>query len=233
MGVKRRIAQVVASLVFAAIFGVLAWQEGIYPIGAALYNGWRAADYVEVKATVAIRERMDADGPFKYLVLRYEHNGKHYETTRMSVLRDQDTTLAVNAEVIDRLRREDGRTSVWVDPRRPDMAVASRDLPWSSLWPLLPLLVAFVLLSAAGLMSARHARAGHDMLDSLLVTKGAGIASALASVDFAEEAMQADELPSTTFGLGILVGIGLMFALMAFIGAMRPNASSSTNDPSG
>lgn len=230
MSVGQRIGQIVGGLLLAAIFAPLAWFFGIDPLAAAVGNWQQAADYVEVPATVETRTARDAEGSFEYLVLRYERNGQSYETTRMTVLEDTDIDTRANAQVIERLRTPGASASVWVSPRRPEVALASRDLPWTSMWPRLPLTVGFILLALAGLLGAARAAFGRNMSAPLLLTGFAGAWSGFTLPFFALVAGEGTRVDvGATFGLGIFAVIGLGLSLAAFLGGLRPGGETEAS----
>ncbi len=227
MNVGQRIVQIVGGLLLAAIFAPLAWFFGIDPLAAAVGNWRQAADYVEVPATVETRTAQDAEGRFEYLVLRYERNGQSYETIRMTVLEDTDIDIRANAQVIERLRRPGANASVWVSPRRPEVALASRDLPWTSMWPRLPLAVGFNLLALAGLVAAARAAFGRNMSVTLWLTGFAGAWSGFSLPLFSLAAGEGTSVDTgATAGAGIFAVIGLGLTFVAVLGALRPSSET-------
>lgn len=230
MNFWQRIGQIVGGLLLAAIFAPSAWFFGIDPLAAAVGNWQQAADYVEVPATVETRTERDAEGSFEYLVLRYERNGQSYETTRMTVLEDTDIDTRANAQVIERLRGSGANASVWVSPRRPEVALASRDLPWTSLWPRLPLTVGFTLLGLAGLLGAARAAFGRNMSAPLLLAGFAGAWSGFTLPFFPLVAGKGTSVDfGATFGVGIFAVIGLGLSLAAFLGGLRPGRETEAS----
>lgn len=229
MGIAKRLGQFVGGLVLAAIFGPLAWFFGIDPLLAAVGNWQQAQDYIAVPATVETRTGRDAEGSFEYLALRYEREGKSYETTRMTVLEDMDIDTRANAQVIEALRRSGANASVWVSPRLPEVAIASRELPWTSMWPRLPMTIGFSLLALAGLIGALRAAAGHDMGPGLLLTGFAGAWSGFTLPFFTLVAGEGTSVDvGATIGLGLFAVIGLGLSLAAFFGMFSSSARSGS-----
>jgi hypothetical protein len=155
-----RVRQIVAALFVTMILSAVGWQAGISPVVSTLGNWIQARDYIEVPAVQELRTFRDSAGVFNAPVLRYERDGKTYETARMSVLDDLNLYAASNEAVNARLSRTGAATTVWVSPRRPDVALATRDMPWASLLLRLLLALPFGLLAATGLSNLLRAADG-------------------------------------------------------------------------
>ena len=154
---RKRIGITAAWLLMAIVFGVAGWFFAISPLVTALGNWNVARDYLPVEATVVERTGKDDGGTFNWYAARYDVAGKSYETERLTVLEDEAIDQPANAVVLKSLataRNEQKTATVWVSPRRPDIAVVSRDLPISWLWPKIPFAAVFALFASAGALGA-------------------------------------------------------------------------------
>jgi hypothetical protein len=145
----------VAWLTMATVFGSTGWFFAVEPLAVAIGNWWQARDYQATAATVAQRSGKDAGGDFSWYVAQYRIGERSYETARLTVLDDEDIDEPSNAALLKTL--ESAFTarqpiSVWVSPRKPEIAIVSRELPIRSLWGRVPTAVGFSIFTVAGVM---------------------------------------------------------------------------------
>lgn len=138
----RKVGRALPGVFAVMILSAISWQWGFGPLFSTIGNWVQARDYVPVPATVELRTHQGRGERLTYYVLSYVRDGRDYETTRMSVLDDTDPFADSNQSVFGEISRAGQKWTVWVSPRRPDIVVASRDLPIESL--LLPFVVAMV-----------------------------------------------------------------------------------------
>jgi hypothetical protein len=161
-------------LILLLVFGSVGWFVMLEPITDAIGNWRQARDYQPVSATVVARDGKDTHGSFRWYAARYEVAGKSYETSRMSVLEtphfDVGYNAAVNASLNNALETNKPVT-VWVSPRRADVALASRDFPLQSLWAKALIGMGFAVFAVAGavgvsgsLLNAAWYRKWHDAI---------------------------------------------------------------------
>ena len=150
---KRLLAALLWALV-ALVFGACAWLFGIEPIATALGNWQVAKDYRETDAKVVTRGAKDADGStVNWVAAEYVVDGKTYLAERMSVLDDDGFDNPVNAAAAQKLesaRSANAPAKIWVSPRRPEIALVSRDLPLGALLPRAPMAIGFAFIAIAG-----------------------------------------------------------------------------------
>lgn len=154
---KRLLAALLWSLM-ALIFGLVAWHFGLKPLVVTVGNWNLARDYQAIDAKVVTRSGKASDGgTATWLAASYELGGKTYYAERLTVLDDDDPDAMANADVEKALQAStgEGKTiKVWVSPRKPEIAVVSRDLPLLSLLALTPLALGFAVFALAGLFGA-------------------------------------------------------------------------------
>ena len=153
---KRLLATVLWALL-AAVFGVTGWLFGLEPLTIALGNWQQARDYRAVSAKVVTLEGKADDGSaVRWPAASYEIDGKTYYAERLTVLDDDAPDERSNAAVMSTLEasRGDMTITVWVSPRKPEIALVSRELPVKSLWARVPLGVGFELIALAGVAGA-------------------------------------------------------------------------------
>ncbi len=141
----------------AAAFGVTGWLFGLEPLTIALGNWQQARDYRAVSAKVVTRDGKADDGSaVSWPAASYEVDGKTYYAERLTVLDDDAPDERSNAAVMRALEasRGDMTITVWVSPRKPEIALVSRELPVKSLWARVPLGVGFALIALAGVAGA-------------------------------------------------------------------------------
>jgi hypothetical protein len=142
-------------LAMALIFGSLGWFIAIEPLAVAAGNWWQARDYQSTTATVAQRTGKDGAGEFNWYVAQYRIGERPYETARLTVLEDEDIDEVSNELVLNSLEKafkDKQAITVWVSPRKPEVAIVSRDLPLRSLWPRIPMAIGFSIFAIAGVM---------------------------------------------------------------------------------
>jgi hypothetical protein len=144
-------------LAMAAVFGSTAWFFAIEPIAVAAGNWWQSRDYRAVNADVVQRTGKDAEGSFTYYVAQYRDGERTHETTRLTVLDDESVDEPSNETVLKTLEKafsEKRPLTVWVSPRKPEIAVVNRDLPLRSLVARAPMAIGFSIFTMAGVMGA-------------------------------------------------------------------------------
>lgn len=160
---KRLLAALLWSLM-TLTFGLVAWHFGLKPLFITIGNWNLARDYQAVDAKVVTRSGKASDGgTATWLAASYEVGGKTYFAERLTVLDDDDPDAMANADVEKTLQAStgEGKTiKVWVSPRKPEIAVVSRDLPLASLAALTPLALGFSVFALAGFFGAIGALSG-------------------------------------------------------------------------
>jgi hypothetical protein len=169
---RQRMAACLFWLLMAIGFGVSGWFFMWNPVIGAVGNWWQSRDYVATPATVFFKEARDNDGSFVWYGVRYGRGGREYETNRLSVLETDRIDEGVNATITRQLQNASITSrgvEVWVSPRRPDVAIVSRDLPLGSLWDRALVGVAFAAFTLAGIagiigtiFNTRFYRRQHD-----------------------------------------------------------------------
>jgi len=137
----------------AAVFGLTGWFFMLKPVATAAGNWTLARDYQPTQATPIKQTGKDDAGSFDWYSARYEAGGKTYETNRLSLLEDEAIDESFNATVLKRLERAAATqqpVEIYVSPRKPEIAVISRDFPLASLWPKLLVGAGFALFALAG-----------------------------------------------------------------------------------
>jgi Protein of unknown function (DUF3592) len=146
-----------AWLAMAFVFGVAGWFFAIEPLAVAIGNWQQARDYQATPATVTQRSGKDAGGSFDWYVAQYRIGERPYETARLTVLENEDIDEPSNDAVLKTLEKaskEKQSITVWVSPRKPEVAIVNRDLPLRSLWGRLPTAIGFSIFAIAGVMGA-------------------------------------------------------------------------------
>lgn len=215
---KRLLAMVMWALL-AAVFGVTGWLFGLEPLSIALGNWQQARDYRAVSAKVVTREGTADDGTLmSWPAASYEVDGKTYLAERLTVLDDDAPDERSNAAVMRTLEasRGDMTITVWVSPRRPEIALVSRDLPVQSLWGRVPLGVGFALIALAGLAGAVGALFNFGYYRNLFDSAGAwGFSAAWCGIIFPllwlMSPLSGSELFMVMFvGFFALIGVALL-----------------------
>lgn len=178
----RRIGATLTWLGMALVFALAGWVFALQPITTTLGNWNLARDYQPVEGTVVERTGSDDGGSFTWYSAQYIIDGKAYQTTRMTVLDDEMIDEPSNDAVQKSLaasRREQKPVTVWVSPRKPDVAVASRELPLKSLWQHTPMAIIFTILAAGGALGAVGALANFSYYRRMHDAAGLWVFSAL------------------------------------------------------
>ena len=160
----KRILATLLWATMAALFSITGWFFAVKPIVVAVGN-WRvAADYQSVTGVVVTQTAKAGDGSsYSWRAVRYEMNGKQYVAERLTVLDEDDLDEPANAAVSKQLEdaQRDGKpVPIWVSPRKPAIAVVSRELPLAALAPRLPMALGFGLIALAGIAGALGALVG-------------------------------------------------------------------------
>ena len=236
----KRLGVSLAWLLMAIVFSITGWFFAIKPLVTTWGNWNLARDYQPVEATVVERTGKDDGGTFNWYAARYDVAGRTYETERLTVLEDEAIDEPSNDIVLKSLakaRNEQKTATIWVSPRRPDIAVVSRDLPLRSLWPSIPFAVVFSLFAAAGALGAIGTLANLSYCRRMNDAMGIWIFGALwCGFIFPVFAMMAakgdaDDWPSLMF-VGLFALIGLILAYLAVsISIWGAREGSSTTWP--
>ena len=236
----KRLGIILLWLLMAIVFGITGWFFAIKPLVMTVGNWNVARDYQPVEATVVERTGKDDGGTFNWYAARYEVAGKTYETARLTTLADEAIDEPSNDIVLKSLakaRTEQKTATIWVSPRRPDIAVVSRDLPLRSLWPSIPFAAVFSLFAATGALGAIGTLANLSYCRRMNDAMGIWIFGALwCGFIFPVFAMMAakgdaDDWPSLMF-VGLFALIGLILAYLAVsISIWGAREASSTTWP--
>jgi hypothetical protein len=209
----------------AAIFGLCGWFFIMKPVAIATGNWFTARDYQPVPATPIRQTGKDDAGSFTWYSARYESGGKTYETSRLSVLEDEAIDEPTNAQVMKRLEQAHAAnqsTNVWVSPRKPEIALVSRDFPLTRTLVARALVgVGFSLFALAGLAGAIGALTGLGFYRPLfeaapLWAFGAAWCGFIFPVMIlVTNDSNIEWIPMFIVGLFVLIGIGILWAAIA------------------
>jgi hypothetical protein len=235
-----RLIATCAWLAMAVIFGATGGYFGVKPLSAALENWWTARDYQATEATVSERTGSDADGAFTWYVARYRIGEQTYQTQRLSVLDDDAIDEPFNERVSQQLAdayKQQKTMTVWVSPRKPEIAVVSRDLPWSSLWQRIPLAIGFVVMAIAGALGAPGALFGFAYYQRMADAAGLWLFSAmwcgftLPIFMVVTYTTGGEWVPIFFIGLFVLIGVLMLYgAVMASIRGVRTPQSIAAGE---
>ena len=149
--------RLLAALLWAAVallFGVCAWLFGIEPIATTLGNWQLAKTYQPVAAEIVQRDAKDnAGNNATWLAAKYVVDGKAFFAERMSVLDDDAFDDPANNAALKSLEasfKDKQAQTIYVSPRRPEIALISRELPLTSTLVRLPLAIGFSALALVG-----------------------------------------------------------------------------------
>lgn len=182
MSAKVRTWACVGWCAMALIFGLIGWFFAIKPIAFATGNWQQTRDYQLTPATVAQRTGKDAEGEFKWYAAQYRVGERLHETARLTILDDEDIDEPSNEAVLKTLEDAFSRkqpVNVWVSPRKPEIAVVSRDLPVRSLWARIPMAIVFSIFTVAGVMGALGCIGNFAYYRRMIDASGAWIFAAL------------------------------------------------------
>ena len=144
-------------LMMAIVFGSTGWLFALKPLVTTLDNWNVARDYQAVEATLIERTGKDDGGTYNWYAARYNVAGKTYQTERLTVLEDEAIDEPSNEVVLKSLAKahnEQKTATIWVSPRRPDIAVVSRDFPVGSLWQRAMQAIIFTVFALGGAFGA-------------------------------------------------------------------------------
>jgi hypothetical protein len=221
----KRLLAVLLWALLAAVFGLCGWFFMLKPVATASGNWFTARDYQPVQATAIKQTGSDAEGTFTWYSARYDVGGKTYETSRLSVLDDEAIDEPTNAEVMKRLERAHAAnqpTGIWVSPRKPEIAVVSRELPMTTPLVMRTLIgVGFAIFALAGVAGAIGALTGLGFYRSLFEAAPLwGFAAAWCGFIFPMLLLITKDgnfewVAALIVGLFALVGVGVMWAAIA------------------
>jgi Protein of unknown function (DUF3592) len=219
-----RVWAALAWLLMAIVFGTTGWYFAMKPLAAATGNWWTARDYQPVEATVAERKSTDADGTFNWYLARYQVGDKTYQTRRLTVLDNEDIDEQSNEAVLNTLaaaHREGKLVTVWVSPRKPEVALVTRDWPMKSLWSRIPMALGFAIFALAGVMGAIGCVFGFAYYQSMVNAAGLWLFSALwcgfvfpllTVISISE---QTERVPILVVGAFAFIGVLMLYAAVA------------------
>jgi hypothetical protein len=132
---RERLGTIAACLLFAVLFGGIGAFTG-YLAGSTVYDGWRARDWIKVRA-----EAISEDA------YRYVYDGRSRVGTRLGLMRigsdGVDDWTAGIAEELARARAENRPILVHVNPDDPDEAVVDRAIHWKFVVAMVPFALGF------------------------------------------------------------------------------------------
>lgn len=221
---KRFLAALLWALM-AAVFGLCGWFFMLKPVATATGNWFTARDYQPVQATAIKQTGTDSDGTFTWYSARYDVGGKTYETSRLSVLDDEAIDEPTNAEVMKRLAQAQAAnqpTGIWVSPRKPEIAVVSREFPMTTPLVMRTLIsVGFAIFALAGVAGVIGALTGLGFYRSLFEAAPLwGFAAAWCGFIFPTLLLITNDgnfewVAALIVGLFALIGVGVMWAAIA------------------
>ena len=236
---KRLLAMLLWALL-AAVFGLCGWFFMLKPIATAAGNWLMARDYQAVQATPIKQTGNDADGTFSWYGARYEVGGKTYETSRLSVLEDEAIDEPWNAEVMKRLEQAstaNQTTGIWVSPRKPEIAVVSREFPMTAPLVMKALVgIGFGIFALAGFAGVVGALTGLDFYRRMVEAAPLwGFAAAWCGFIFPILLLITNDgnfewVAALFVGVFALVGVGVMWAAIATSFA-DPSTSQASGKP--
>jgi hypothetical protein len=225
----------------ALAFGVAGWFFAIEPLAVALGNWQQARDYQASSATVAQRTGKDAGGSFNWYVAQYRIGERPYETARLTVLDDEDIDEPSNAAVLKTLEnafKEKQPITVWISPRKPEVAIVNRELPLRSLWGRLPTAVGFSIFAIAGVMGALGCLGNLAYYRRMVDAAGHWLFSALwcgfifPMLIVVARSNGVEWIAAAVVGLFVLIGALLLYGAVAISlwGARKTAAVGSTSN---
>lgn len=138
----------------AVVFGLCGWDFAAKPVFTIVGNWNVARDYREVPATVVTRAIKASDGnTYTWPAARYAVDGKEYVAERLTLLESDSLDHAANTAASAKLeaaRQANTPVSVWVSPRKAHIAVVSRELPTRTVGSRIPMMIAFAVITLAG-----------------------------------------------------------------------------------
>jgi hypothetical protein len=141
--VRERLGAIVTCLLFALPFGGGGAFTG-YLAGSMVYDGYRARDWVKVKAEVVSED-----------AYRYVYDGRSRVGTRLGLMRIGSDSLDGwtdgIVEALDNARKENRPITVYVNPEDPDEALVDRAIHWKFVVAMIPFALGFGGVGAAAL----------------------------------------------------------------------------------
>ena len=215
----------------AVVFGMTGWHFGAKALAVPIGNWMQARDYQPVEATVIERTGKDDAGTFNWYAARYDVAGKTYDTERLTLLEDDAIDEPSNAVVLKSLadaRSQEKKVTVWVSPRKPDVAVVSRDLPLGSLWSRAPFTVVFGLFALVGALGAVGALTGMSYYRKLLDASGLWLFGALWCGFIFPVLMLVTSQPNVEFVAVFFVGLFALVGVLVVWGAIAASISGNS-----
>ena len=216
----------------AVVFGVTGWYFGVKPLVVPIGNWVLARDFQPVEATVIERIGKDDTGTFNWYAARYDVAGKTYDTERLTVLDDDAIDEPSNAVVLKSLadaRSQEKKVTVWVSPRKPDVALVSRDLPLASLWPRAPMAMVFGAFALAGALGAVGALTGFSYYRNMLHAAGLWVFAALWCGFIFPVLMLVMSQSAVEFFVVIFVGLFALIGVLLLWGAIAASISGHSS----
>jgi hypothetical protein len=141
--VRDRLGAIVTCLLFAVLFGGIGGFTG-YLAGSMVYDGYRARDWIKVRAEVVSED-----------AYRYVYDGKSRVSTRLGLMRigsdDVDGWTAGIVDVLEKARKENRPITVYVNPDDPEEALVDRAIHWKFVAAMMPFVFGFGGVGAAAL----------------------------------------------------------------------------------
>ena len=216
----------------AVVFGITGWHFGAKPLAVPISNWVLARDYQPVAASVIERSGKDDAGTFNWYAARYDVAGKSYDTERLTVLDDDAIDEPSNAVVLKALaeaRSQEKKVTVWVSPRKPDVALVSRDLPLGSLWSRLPFTIIFAVFAVAGALGAVGALVGFAYYRKMVDAAGLWVFGALWCGFIFPLLMLVTSQQDVEFFVVIFVGFFALIGVLVLWGAIAASISGHSS----
>ncbi len=216
----------------AVVFGMTGWHFGAKPLAVPIGNWMLARDYQPVEATVIERTGKDDAGTFNWYAARYDVAGKTYDTERLTVLDDDAIDEPSNAVVLKSLgdaRNQEKKVTVWVSPRKPNVALVSRDLPWGSLWSRAPFTIVFSLFALAGVLGVVGALVGFSYYGNMLGAAGLWAFGALWCGFIFPALMLVTSQTNVEFIAVFFVGLFALIGVLVLWGAIAASISGHSS----
>ena len=228
----KRLLAVFGWSLMAVVFGMTGWHFGAKLLVAPIGNWVLARDYQPVEATVIERTGKDDAGTFNWYAARYDVAGKTYDTERLTVLDDDAIDEPSNAVVLKSLsaaRSQEKKVTVWVSPRKPDVALVSRDFPFGALWSRVPFTLVFAVLAAAGALGAMGALVGFPYYRKMADAAGLWVFGALWCGFIFPVLLLVTSEPNVEFFVLIFVGMFALVGVLVIWGAIAASISGQSS----
>ncbi|MCC7069355.1 MAG: DUF3592 domain-containing protein [Burkholderiales bacterium] len=221
----------------AVVFALAGWFFMLKPVSIAVGNALLARDYQRVPGEVVMHTGRDAEGAFTWYSARYTVAGRSYDTQRLSVLDDEAIDNPWNARIVAGMAKAAAAAQsvdVWVSPRRPEIALLSRELPLARLWARVFGGIGFAIFTLAGIAGAIGALAALPYYRRMHAAAFMWLFSAFwCGFVFTVNVVLWDEEPREWFALafvGLFVLIGLLVLASAVSTTLRGDGDLGAAD---